>query len=40
LNVQYCGDRNMDEGEECDDGNREDEDGCSKYCKKEVWVWM
>jgi len=28
----YCGDGNLDEGEECDDGNTEDGDGCSALC--------
>ncbi len=31
----YCGDGNLDEGEECDDGNNEDGDGCSADCKIE-----
>jgi len=30
------GDINVPEGEECDDGNRVDEDGCSSACKEEV----
>ena len=28
-----CGDGKLDPGEECDDGNREDRDGCSNACK-------
>ena len=28
----YCGDGNLDETEECDDGNTEDGDGCSALC--------
>ena len=28
----YCGDGSLDEGEECDDGNNEDGDGCSALC--------
>ena len=28
----FCGDGNLDEGEECDDGNNEDGDGCSATC--------
>jgi len=32
----YCGDNNLDEGEECDDGNIEDGDGCSSACQTEV----
>ncbi len=31
----YCGDGNVDAGEECDDGNTEDGDGCSSDCKIE-----
>ncbi len=31
-----CGNGFLDDGEECDDGNRIDGDGCSKYCMKEV----
>jgi cysteine-rich repeat protein len=27
-----CGDENLDEGEECDDGNNVDGDGCSAEC--------
>jgi fibro-slime domain-containing protein len=30
-----CGDGNIDEGEDCDDGNQLDNDGCSKACKVE-----
>jgi cysteine-rich repeat protein len=30
-----CGDGNVDPGEECDDGNGNDRDGCSKDCKIE-----
>ncbi|MBN2127371.1 MAG: thrombospondin type 3 repeat-containing protein, partial [Candidatus Diapherotrites archaeon] len=30
--MPYCGDGNLDEGEECDDGNNENEDGCDEYC--------
>ena len=32
----YCGDGNIDDGEECDDGNIEDGDGCSANCILEV----
>ena len=28
-----CGDGYIDEGEECDDGNREDDDGCDSHCR-------
>lgn len=31
----YCGDGNLDPGEECDDGNNEDGDGCSATCQIE-----
>ena len=30
-----CGDGNLDPGEDCDDGNGVDGDGCSSKCKKE-----
>lgn len=30
-----CGDSYLDEGEECDDGNNEDWDGCSEWCELE-----
>ena len=30
-----CGNGVIDEGEQCDDGNRMDGDGCSQYCMKE-----
>jgi fibro-slime domain-containing protein len=30
-----CGDGNKDEGEDCDDGNGQDNDGCSHDCKVE-----
>jgi cysteine-rich repeat protein len=30
-----CGDGNLDPGEDCDDGNGLDNDGCSSKCKKE-----
>jgi len=30
-----CGDGNIDMGEDCDDGNQVDADGCAKDCKKE-----
>ncbi|MBU0975707.1 MAG: DUF4215 domain-containing protein [Patescibacteria group bacterium] len=28
----YCGDGNLDDGEECDDGNNDNGDGCSSQC--------
>jgi len=31
----YCGDETLDAGEECDDGNNEDGDGCSAVCEIE-----
>ena len=31
-----CGNGFLDDGEQCDDGNRMDGDGCSKYCMKET----
>jgi len=31
----FCGDGNVDEGEECDDGNDENDDGCSAECTTE-----
>lgn len=34
-----CGNGELDEGEKCDDGNKESGDGCSKSCKVESgWV--
>ena len=33
----YCGDGNIDLGEECDDGNTEDGDGCSSACQEEYY---
>lgn len=35
-NSDSCGNGLLDPGEQCDDGNRMDGDGCSKYCMKEV----
>ena len=34
-NAAFCGDKNQDAGEECDDGNRVDGDGCSAICMLE-----
>ena len=31
----FCGDGNVDPGEQCDDGNNEDGDGCSAICEIE-----
>ncbi|HSS00913.1 MAG TPA: myxococcus cysteine-rich repeat containing protein, partial [Kofleriaceae bacterium] len=33
-----CGDGNLDPGEQCDDGNTADHDGCSATCTREVVV--
>ena len=33
-----CGNKTLDQGEECDDGNKKDGDGCSTDCKKEKSV--
>lgn len=36
-----CGNGLIDEGEECDDGDRSDGDGCSSTCQREAgWVCM
>lgn len=32
VNCPFCGDGNVDAGEECDDGNNVDGDGCSATC--------
>jgi len=32
----FCGDGNLDPGEECDDGNNDDGDGCSASCVSEA----
>jgi len=37
-NLPYCGDGNIDRGEQCDDGNTSDEDGCDSTCKLEKKV--
>ncbi len=31
-----CGNGKIDLGEECDDGNKEDDDGCSSFCYREI----
>jgi cysteine-rich repeat protein len=31
----FCGDGNLDSGEQCDDGNNVDGDGCSAFCQDE-----
>ena len=33
--LPYCGDGNLDDGEECDDGNNVNGDGCSAICEEE-----
>jgi cysteine-rich repeat protein len=33
--LAFCGDGEMDGGEECDDGNTDDGDGCSASCELE-----
>lgn len=33
----YCGDGNVDQGEECDDGNNQNGDGCSATCQRECF---
>ena len=34
----YCGDGNLDPGEECDDGNNVNGDGCDENCRIEAVV--
>lgn len=34
--TQVCGDTFLDEGEQCDDGNVQDGDGCSSSCQEET----
>lgn len=34
--VDNCGNGQLDQGEECDDGNRDDDDGCNAICEEEV----
>jgi len=36
CHAPFCGDGILDEGEQCDDGNDEDGDGCSAECTDEV----
>ncbi|MBU1975049.1 MAG: hypothetical protein KKG59_01455 [Nanoarchaeota archaeon] len=33
--INYCGDSTLETGEECDDGNRMNNDGCTSMCKLE-----
>ncbi len=35
VDFEDCGDGDLDPGEECDDGNNEDDDGCSASCTEE-----
>lgn len=37
IEAPFCGDGVVDDGEECDDGNPEDGDGCSSFCEIEVF---
>ncbi len=34
--VHFCGDGTLNEGEQCDDGNRLSADGCNRYCEREL----
>ena len=36
ISGNNCGNNKLDPGEQCDDGNRMDGDGCSKYCMIET----
>ncbi|WP_181198342.1 hypothetical protein [Enhygromyxa salina] len=38
----YCGDGNLDILEECDDGNNDDDDGCSNTCESDCGIefWL
>lgn len=38
LDLGACGDGDVQTGEECDDGNRSDDDGCSTWCQDEESV--
>ncbi len=33
--AHFCGDGTLNEGEQCDDGNRLSADGCNRYCERE-----
>ena len=35
-----CGNGSLQAGEECDDGNLTDGDGCTSTCRDEVWNWV
>ena len=34
--VHFCGDGKLDDGGQCDDGNRLSADGCNRYCEREL----
>ncbi len=34
--IHFCGDGKLDDGEQCDDGNRLSADGCNRYCEREL----
>lgn len=36
MQQPICGDNSLDIGEQCDDGNKVNGDGCNKFCKIEV----
>jgi len=36
VTIEHCGNGKLDLGEECDDGNLRDGDGCSSTCRKEA----
>ncbi|MFA7169445.1 MAG: DUF4215 domain-containing protein [Candidatus Paceibacterota bacterium] len=38
IPLSICGNGKIESGEECDDGNKTDNDGCSSSCKKETSV--
>ena len=35
-----CGNGLVQDGEECDDGNLDDGDGCTSTCRDELWLWV
>jgi cysteine-rich repeat protein len=35
TSLMFCGDGNLDDGEECDDGNKDADDGCWPICLNE-----
>jgi cysteine-rich repeat protein len=38
CDARICGDGDLDPGEQCDDANLEDHDGCSRFCQSEQRV--